>query len=220
MFVPDYNNAIPGYTGHRPQPKVDPADLQQPKEARKQIPGYAGHIPGVKSENVFGETYGKTTLKSGKDDIKRGLDLAPGAKFNSMAQSSFVNHSEYKDTLETVAQLVGVHRGEDVYKMVSGDLQLTFELQPEGTVIEPAVAKVSDPAEAVTADDSVAKSLGGPIPGYSGISRRVQADNIFGMTFNEARKMAVESQKRINEEKDETLNETLKWIPEDQRMAK
>ena len=44
-----------------------------------------------------------------------------------MAQSSFINHADHKDTLETVAQIVGVHRGEDMYQMVS-KLQLTFEL--------------------------------------------------------------------------------------------
>jgi hypothetical protein len=28
--------------------------------------GYEGYIPGIKSENVFGETYGKTTYASAK----------------------------------------------------------------------------------------------------------------------------------------------------------
>lgn len=40
--------------------------------------------------------------------------------------------------------------------------------------------------------------LGNPIPGYSGVNRRVQADNIFGMTYAEARKKAEESQQRID----------------------
>ena len=46
---------------------------------------------------------------------------------------------------------------------------------------------------AAESDPNVAANLGEPIPGYSGVSRRVQADNIFGMTFSEARRMAVES---------------------------
>ena len=65
------------------------------------------------------------------------------------------------------------------------------------------------------ADPDAVANLGEPIPGYSGVSRRVQADNIFGMTFSEARRMAVESQKRINDEKTDTLAETSKWVPED-----
>ena len=39
--------------------------------------------------------------------------------------------------------------------------------------------------------------LGEPIPGYSGVSRRVQADNVFGMTYAEANRRAKESQARI-----------------------
>ena len=37
------------------------------------------------------------------------------------------------------------------------------------------------------------KQFGEPIPGYSGANRRVQADNVFGMTYQEARKMAAQS---------------------------
>jgi len=40
--------------------------------------------------------------------------------------------------------------------------------------------------------------LGEPIPGYSGVNRRVQADNVFGMTYAEARRMAGESLSKIN----------------------
>jgi hypothetical protein len=55
------------------------------------------------------------------------------------------------------------------------------------------------------------KQLGEPIPGYSGINRRVQADNVFGMTYAEARRMAGESLNKINQEKSETLRETSQW---------
>ena len=34
--------------------------------------------------------------------------------------------------------------------------------------------------------------LGDPIPGYSGVNRRVEADNVFGMTYAEACKRAKE----------------------------
>ena len=74
MFVPDYKNAIPGYTGHKPEASTQGGDVQQKKEPRKQIPGYAGYIPGVQSENVFGETYGKTSFQSSSNTIKRGID--------------------------------------------------------------------------------------------------------------------------------------------------
>jgi hypothetical protein len=37
------------------------------------------------------------------------------------------------------------------------------------------------------------QSLGNPIPGYSGFNQRVEADNVFGMTYAEARRRAQES---------------------------
>lgn len=64
MFVPNHSTAIPGYTGHRPGVYSVENDSQQPKGPRKIIPGYGGYISGVKSENVFGQTYGKTTYAS------------------------------------------------------------------------------------------------------------------------------------------------------------
>ena len=57
--------------------------------------------------------------------------------------------------------------------------------------------------------------LGNPIPGYSGFNRRVTADNVFGMTYAEARRMADESMCKIEKEKSETLRETSKWVPAD-----
>jgi hypothetical protein len=56
--------------------------------------------------------------------------------------------------------------------------------------------------------------LGEPIPGYSGVNRRVTADNVFGMTYAEARNMAKDSLNRIDAEKSATLRESSKWVPE------
>ncbi len=59
-----------------------------------------------------------------------------------------------------------------------------------------------------------APKLGEPIPGYCGVNRRVQADNVFGMTYAEARRRAQESQNRIELEKGETLKMTSTFVPE------
>ena len=59
-----------------------------------------------------------------------------------------------------------------------------------------------------------AQPLGNPIPGYSGVNRRVQADNVFGMTYAEARRRAQESQNRITVEKGDTLKMTSTYVPE------
>ena len=58
---------LPGYTGYRPQYAdevgglASSPDLIEKESAPSRIPGYCGYIPGVKAENVFGESYGKTS---------------------------------------------------------------------------------------------------------------------------------------------------------------
>ena len=36
--------------------------------------GYGGYVPGVKSENVFGLTYGKTSYMSSANQFPKGID--------------------------------------------------------------------------------------------------------------------------------------------------
>lgn len=47
--------------------------------------GYCGYVPGVKAENVFGESYGKSSTLSGKGEIIRGFDQEPQDKFRTVA---------------------------------------------------------------------------------------------------------------------------------------
>ena len=73
-------------------------------------------MTGVKSENVFGQTYGKVSYQSTAGQIERGIDLPPHNKYNSTFRSEFVRHSDKQ--VETTAQLVGVQRARDSYKKV------------------------------------------------------------------------------------------------------
>lgn len=56
-------------------------------------------------------------------------------------------------------------------------------------------------------------ALGKPIPGYSGTNQRVEADNIFGMTYANACQFAEGSNARIAAEKGETLKQTAVFMP-------
>ena len=108
MFVPNFKDSIPGYTGHKPQlENVNDVDLQQHKEPRKQIPGkyistltkinctgYGGYIPGIKSENVYGETYGKTSYASSAKTFVRGMEEPPHLKYDTTMKKEFVDHAE------------------------------------------------------------------------------------------------------------------------------
>ena len=67
------------------------------------VSGYCGYIPGVKSENVFGESYGKSSGQSGRGEITRGFDLDPTQKFQSVAQHSFQNQRELQAKLRAAS---------------------------------------------------------------------------------------------------------------------
>lgn len=98
---------IPGYTGHqRTFEQVDQS--YGPKVPQKQIPGYAGYIQGVKSEVVFGQTYGLTSLASKANTFHKGRDEPANLKYNTIMKSEFIDHATRKH--ETVAEIVGVNR--------------------------------------------------------------------------------------------------------------
>jgi predicted choloylglycine hydrolase len=61
--------------------------------------------------------------------------------------------------------------------------------------------------------------VGVPIPGYSGANRRIGADNLFGMTYAEARNAACQSQSNIDNEKGNTLIQTSKFVPSYETMG-
>ena len=96
-------NAMPGYTGFRPQEDVYVSAALRKEQGTGQINqggsykvpgtvlvsedwlGYAGYVPGVKSENVFGESFGKTSTLANNGGIQRGFDSVPEEKYKSMA---------------------------------------------------------------------------------------------------------------------------------------
>ena len=65
------------------------------------ILGYGGYIPGVKSENVFGQTYGKTSYGSSAGTYLKGIDQPADVKYKSMFKHEYVDHSKF--THETTA---------------------------------------------------------------------------------------------------------------------
>ena len=53
--------------------------------------GYQGFVPGVKSENVFGQSYGKTSNASVQGNIQRGFDAAPEDRYKSLNGQTYVD---------------------------------------------------------------------------------------------------------------------------------
>lgn len=55
--------------------------------------GYAGYVPGVKSENLYGQTYGKTSYASSANTFHRGIDQPSHIKYNTQMKSEFIKHN-------------------------------------------------------------------------------------------------------------------------------
>ena len=86
---PQPGQGMPGYTGHKSAQIREAEEAQQVNEMtmRQQadnarmtnkVPGYQGYVPQVKSENVFGQTYGSTTKAQKEGAIKAGIDFGSG----------------------------------------------------------------------------------------------------------------------------------------------
>ena len=192
---------------------------------------------------MFGKTYGKTTFKSSTGEFNWGPDLPSEKKFVSMLQKEFWDQKTV--LFDTAAKIVGVDKKEDIYKRpinpntvnkfwgidkVDDDVVNNVGLEESKKAFF-----ASDPKFSTTeiqrrqqAQEEALKNFYGvpekadpaglvPIPGYSGVSWRVVADNIFGMTYAEARKCAEESLKKINDEKGETLKANSVFVPEYKR---
>ena len=82
------NKKMPGYTGYKPQHSNEAGSVNA-RDNRFYIPGkskyffkfylivlyagYSGYVPSIKSENVFGESYGKPTGASVSGTIPQGF---------------------------------------------------------------------------------------------------------------------------------------------------
>ncbi len=104
---------MPGYTGFKPTEEVYLSaamkkEMQGPQNlaTSSKIPGklnnqvsynligYSGYVSGVKSENVFGESFGKSSGQAGAGQIQRGFDQSSDERYKSMAKASYINQRE------------------------------------------------------------------------------------------------------------------------------
>ena len=55
------------------------------------IPGYQGFIPSVKSENVFGTTYGRSAANLKPGNIDAGFNIKDSERYVSVSQQVYTN---------------------------------------------------------------------------------------------------------------------------------
>ena len=53
------------------------------------IPGYQGYVPSVKSENLFAESFAKTSNKSIEQNVHKGFDINGKEKYNTVTRQTF-----------------------------------------------------------------------------------------------------------------------------------
>ncbi|EAR93097.3 hypothetical protein TTHERM_00449470 (macronuclear) [Tetrahymena thermophila SB210] len=199
---------VPGYTGHIPKViRDDPIPIQK-QEPKYQIPGYDGYIPSIKSENIFGKTYGKITYTISKGDQHQGQDVNAQQRYASVTQETYINQNQVLQ--RTAAEIVGVPPKQLQYTLTDKmkdsnfwqtQLQHTKKLQQEESQnVRPQ--QFEESLDKFYGDDKVDPiRIGTPLPGYTGTNKRIVAANIFGQTFANARKTAAADQHNIDNEK-------------------
>jgi hypothetical protein len=211
------NPVIPGYTGHIPK-NLGEGDSLGDSQPRSQIPGYAGFIPGVKSENIFGKTYGKSTYMSSAGEYQKGSEIPDEERYTSILQDSFVNLKTVKD--RTVADVVGVSPLKTIYTQ-TGPIKVDSETfystqtkkEKEDTKKEEDIEQSTKAFYGDFQDEKKVVKKGDPIPGYTGVSRRVVADNVFGATYAASRQKGQNSLDTINVEKSVNLQKQGTSVP-------
>jgi len=213
------NPVIPGYTGFLPKTFGAGEDIQRDKP-HGEIPGYAGFIKAVKAENLFAKTYGKLTYISSAGDHEKGCEIPDDFRYTSMLQDTYVNQRNVN--ARTVADVVGVVPDKTVYTE-TGSFKISAQTF-NNTVGFGRSAACNDRREQTLGDainaffgeriqEKGPHKLGNPIPGYTGVCRRVNADNIFGLTYAEARKTGDRSHSNISDDKLNNFMRQSKMVP-------
>ncbi len=65
-------------------------------KTKRNVPGYCGFVPQLKSENVFGNTYGATTQQQREGKIHGGFDVQGAERFRSVTQGVYTEQMQSK----------------------------------------------------------------------------------------------------------------------------
>jgi len=137
-----------------------------------------------------------------------------------MLQDNYVNQRQV--TARTVAEIVGVVPKKTIYTE-SGPFKVdahTYnttegfgkttqkEAQRENTLRDSSTLFYGESLR-----EKEALLVGNPVPGYTGVSKRVVADNIFGCTYAEARRQGAASHSRLNDEKLNNFRTQSQMVP-------
>jgi hypothetical protein len=89
-----YSYIVPGYSGHIPAHVLEQQEEKMPQSKTAHIPGYKGYVKSIKSENLFGNTYGKITDMIAQDTYHVGPDVKPMERYTSLNRQAYCNLNE------------------------------------------------------------------------------------------------------------------------------
>ena len=109
-----------GYGGHKSLDKK----LKKPYKIihTKYIPGYMGYVPSIKSENKFGQSYGKETSESLLGKIQKGNNIPSNVRYTSLSHENFIDQKRI-NTIPT-SSVLGVRDKIISYKKPLSFLEL------------------------------------------------------------------------------------------------
>jgi len=207
---------IPGYTGFLPKTFGESDGSERPKP-HGELPGYAGFVHSIKAENLFAKPYGKITYISSSGEHEKGAEIPNNFRYTSTLQDSFVNQRNV--TARTVAEIVGVVPKKTIYTETG-----PFHISAEAFNRTDGFGKTAqsehkrghslgDSTNLFFGQEKAQHQIGNPVPGYTGVSRRVVADNIFGCTYAEGRRRGAESHGSVTNDKATNLMTQSKMVP-------
>lgn len=124
--LPEY---MAGYGGYIPKDK-EKKKFKYKIVHKKFIPGYTGHVSAIKSENKFGESYGKETKLSLSGEIPKGTDVPQYIRYISMNRANYIDQRRIPP--ESTAQLLGIKDPNISYKkpLPSEDIDKFYGVLP------------------------------------------------------------------------------------------
>ena len=109
-----YSYIVPGYSGHIPAHILEQNEEKIPCSKTAQIPGYQGYVKSIKSENMFGKTYGKITDTIAQDAYHIGPDVKPIERYTSLNREAFCDLTKVHQ--KKIADVVGVSPAPEIYQ--------------------------------------------------------------------------------------------------------
>lgn len=85
----------------------DPEDNPDRYDTCRNIPGYAGFVKAIYGENMYGETYGRTTLASNHNKYYRGIDYPAVKKFQTTHSTAFPAHNVNEPKIKVNRSIIG-----------------------------------------------------------------------------------------------------------------